>query len=83
MISRTKKIARKIRYTPEIFGMEFNYPGINPSPGQFFEVQVDEGIDPFLNRPISIASYKRSRLLLIVKVVGRGTKMNMMIKDST
>ena len=75
MISKTKKITRRIRYTSEIFGMEFHYPGMNPSPGQFFQVQVDEGVDPFLNRPISVASYKRSRLLLIVKVVGRGTRM--------
>ncbi len=75
MISKSKKIIRKIKYTPEIFGMEFNYRGINPSPGQFFQVQVDEGVDPFLNRPISVASYRRSRLLLIVKIVGRGTKM--------
>ena len=44
-------------------------------PGQFFQIQVAKGVDPFLNRPISVASYDGKRLLLIVKVVGRGTKM--------
>lgn len=75
MISRNLKIVRKLRYTSEIFGLEFRCPGIRPVPGQFFQVQVDNTLDPFLNRPISVASYKNSRLLLIVKVVGRGTKI--------
>jgi len=75
MISRKLKVIRKTWYTQEIFGFEFDYPGIHPMPGQFFQIQVDEGIDPFLNRPISVASYKATRLLLIIKVVGRGTRM--------
>ena len=75
MISRSLKIIRKIQYTSNTFGLEFRYPGIQPVPGQFFQVQGDEGVDPFLNRPISVASYKGSRLLLVVKVVGRGTRM--------
>jgi dihydroorotate dehydrogenase electron transfer subunit len=75
MISRRLEIARKTWYTQDIFGFEFYYPGIHPVPGQFFQIQVDEGIDPFLNRPISVASYKATRLRLIIKVVGRGTRM--------
>ena len=75
MISRSLKIIRKIQYSKSIFGLEFRCPGIRPAPGQFFQVQVDKGVDPFLNRPISVASYKGSRLLLIVKIVGRGTRM--------
>lgn len=75
MISRSLKIARKIKYTKNIFGLEFRYPGLHPVPGQFFQVQVDKGVDPFLNRPISVASYRGSRLLLVVKIVGRGTRM--------
>ena len=75
MSSRRLKINRKIWYTDNIFGLEFEYPGIRPLPGQFFQVRVDECMDPFLNRPISIASYKHSRLLLVIKTVGRGTRM--------
>lgn len=75
MISRRLEVIRKIWYTQEIFGFEFDCPGIHPMPGQFFQIQVDEGVDPFLNRPISVASYKARRLLLIIKVVGRGTRM--------
>jgi dihydroorotate dehydrogenase electron transfer subunit len=75
MISRRLRIIRKKWYTDNIFGLEFNYPGLGPLPGQFFQIQIDEGLDPFLNRPISIASYKRGRLLMVIKVVGRGTQM--------
>lgn len=75
MIVRRLKILRKIWYTPDIFGLEFKYPGINPLPGQFFQIQVSDSIDPFLNRPISVASYKDARLLLIIKSVGRGTRI--------
>jgi len=75
MISRKLKIVRKIPYTESIFGLEFRCPGIRPWPGQFFQVRVNEGVGLFLNRPISVASYKRGSLLLIIKVVGRGTRI--------
>ncbi len=74
-MTTTLKIQKKIWLNKNIFGLELSYPGINPLPGQFFQVRVREGLDPFLNRPISITSYRRNRLLLIIKVVGRGTKM--------
>ncbi len=69
------RIIRKRWFTTSIFGLEFRLPGIRPLPGQFFQIQVDEGVDPFLNRPISIASYVNATLLLVVRVVGRGTRM--------
>jgi dihydroorotate dehydrogenase electron transfer subunit len=75
VITRRVKILRRIWYSPRVFGLEFNYPGIHPMPGQFFQIQVRDGIDPFLNRPISVASYKGSRMLLVIKVVGRGTRI--------
>ena len=75
MVSRRLRIVRKIWYANNIFGLEFRCPGIRPMPGQFFQIRVGEGIDPFLNRPISVASYKDGRLLIVIKVVGRGTRM--------
>jgi dihydroorotate dehydrogenase electron transfer subunit len=75
MIKRTVSIQKKRWFTGNVFGLEFYLPGIAPRPGQFFEVQLGEGYDPFLNRPISIASYIRGKLLLIVKVVGKGTRI--------
>lgn len=57
----------------DIFAIEFFLPEINPHPGQFFQIQVSDSLDPFLNRPISIASYNRGKCLLVIKVVGKGT----------
>jgi len=62
-------------YAPDIFCLKVKLPGIEPLPGQFFQVRVSEELDPFLNRPISVARYERSVLHLIVRVVGRGTTL--------
>ena len=72
---RRVTIKKKQWFTDEIFGLEVHLPNLDLQPGQFFQVRTSTTYDPFLNRPISIASYKGGRLLLIIKVVGRGTKM--------
>jgi dihydroorotate dehydrogenase electron transfer subunit len=68
-------ISKKTWFNRNTFGLEFSLPGIKPLPGQFFQVRVNDSLDPFLNRPISIASYSKNRVLLIIKIVGKGTKM--------
>lgn len=75
MIGRRLKISKKVRLTESIFTLEFRVPRLRPYPGQFFQLRVGEGLEPFLNRPISIASYRDPRLILAVKIVGRGTMM--------
>ena len=72
---KSLKIQRKRWFNKDTFGLEFYFPQINPLPGQFFQIRVSNTLDPFLNRPISIASYFRNKLLLIIKVVGKGTKI--------
>ncbi len=67
------KIIRKRWLSSKIFSLEFYLPGINPQPGQFFQIQVSENLHPFLNRPNSVASYEKNRLMMIIKVVGKGT----------
>ena len=74
-MARRVTVKTKKWFNKNTFGLEFFLPGINPLPGQFFQVRVSDSLDPFLNRPISVASYHRNRLLLIIKVVGRGTQL--------
>lgn len=74
-LKRITSIQRKRWLTGSVFGLEFYVPGIRPRPGQFFEVRSADGYDPFLNRPISVASYVRGRLQLIIRVMGRGTRL--------
>lgn len=44
-------------------------------PGQFVEVRVSEGLEPFLRRPISIFYAEGNVLVLLVRTVGKGTTM--------
>ncbi len=67
------RIEKKFWFNRNIFGLQLYLPNINPVPGQFFQIEVDDGIEPFLHRPISIASYRRQRLLFIIKLRGKGT----------
>lgn len=72
-MTQTFTIRKKQWYSKDTFGLEIYAPGIDPQPGQFFQLRVGNGFDPFLNRPISVASYAGSKLLFVTKVVGRGT----------
>jgi dihydroorotate dehydrogenase electron transfer subunit len=74
-VVRRVVIKKKSWYTKDTFNLEVVLPGINPQPGQFLQIRTNTARDPFLNRPISIASYKNDRLLLIIRVVGRGTEL--------
>lgn len=72
---QTFTIKKKQWYNKNTFGLEVYAPGINPQPGQFFQLRVSDGFDPFLNRPISVASYTGGKLLFITQIVGRGTDL--------
>lgn len=72
---RRVTVKEKQWFTEDIFGLEVLFPGIDPQPGQFLQVRVNSLYEPFLNRPISIASYKGNRLLMIIRVIGRGTEI--------
>ncbi len=74
-MTKRVKIKQKKWLTKDTFSLEVSLPGIDPAPGQFFQVRVSDSLDPFLNRPISVASYGWNRLLFIIKVIGRGTQL--------
>lgn len=75
MVSHTTCITKKEWLSPTTFSIECILPGIKPEPGQFLQVQITNSFDPLLNRPISIADYNQNRVLMIIKVVGRGTEI--------
>jgi len=74
-MKHTAAIEKKKWFNENIFGLELSMRGIKPMPGQFFQLRISDNLDPFLNRPISVASYLHNRLLFIIKIVGRGTRM--------
>lgn len=47
---------------------------ITPSAGQFFMLQVSDGLDPLLKRPFSLFSKKEGQLHFLIRLVGKGTQ---------
>jgi dihydroorotate dehydrogenase electron transfer subunit len=72
------KVKGKERISEGIYRISFYAPYIASSavPGQFVNIRVSDGFDPFLRRPMSIASVGgEGRFDIIFKVVGRGTEI--------
>ncbi len=69
----TAFIKAKKELSPDTFSLELRVPGLKLRPGNFFQVRTADTFDPYLSRPISVAGYKKSSLLMIIRRVGRGT----------
>ena len=73
------KLIKKEQLKPDIFKFSMSAKEIVDiaKPGQFIEIRVTEGIDPFLRRPISIYNMDKENgiLEIIFRVQGRGTEI--------
>jgi dihydroorotate dehydrogenase electron transfer subunit len=60
-----------------IYRLRLEAPAIAASarPGQFIMLRVSHGLDPLLARPFSIHGVEGDDLLILYKVVGKGTKL--------
>ncbi|TES90996.1 MAG: dihydroorotate dehydrogenase electron transfer subunit [Candidatus Cloacimonadota bacterium] len=60
-----------------IFLIELLLPGFDgkAEPGQFIMIKIDETYDPFLRRPYSIFECKKEKVKILIKTVGKGSKM--------
>jgi dihydroorotate dehydrogenase electron transfer subunit len=50
-------------------------PGPLSQPGQFIAVKTGEGTDPLLRRPFSVFDHEGDVIEIVVRVVGRGTRL--------
>jgi dihydroorotate dehydrogenase electron transfer subunit len=75
----TADIIRTERRGPSTFLVELNSPEIagEASPGQFVQVRISGGTDPFLRRTFSLcgADPGKGMIRLLVDVVGMGTRL--------
>ncbi len=73
------KLIKKEQLKEDIFKFSLSAKEIVDiaKPGQFIEIRVTEGIDPFLRRPISIYNMdkKNGILEIIFRIQGRGTEI--------
>lgn len=68
-------LIRKISFGSRDTLYYFDCPEIagEAKPGQFVEVRISEGLEPFLRRPISIFNAEKNILALLVRTAGKGT----------
>ncbi len=45
------------------------------APGQFVNIKLDDGLNAYLRRPISVCDYEGGKLTLLYKVFGKGTAL--------
>jgi len=45
------------------------------APGQFINIKINDSLQPYLRRPMSICDYDENHITLIFRVVGEGTKI--------
>lgn len=67
------------RIAEGIYAMELSEPGLAAEvrPGQFVMMAIDDGIEPFLRRPFSVAGIDRGAgtIKLVYQVTGKGSAM--------
>lgn len=70
------KILENKKIAPEYYVLRFQLPGkkVKISPGQFFEIKINEGGDPFLRRPFGAHKIKKDSAEILYKVIGCATK---------
>ena len=73
------KLIKKEEIIKDIYKFSVKAPEIveTAKPGNFIEIRVTEGIDPFLRRPISIYNLDKENGILefIFQVKGKGTEI--------
>ena len=43
------------------------------APGQFINIKINDSLQPYLRRPMSISDYDDNHIVIVFKVVGEGT----------
>ncbi len=71
------KILGNRQLIPNMYEIVLSAPQIaaQAQPGQFVHVQVSDAVAPLLRRPISIADIKGDQVILIYRVIGKGTEV--------
>ena len=45
------------------------------APGQFINIKINDSLQPYLRRPMSISDYDDNHITIVFKVVGEGTEI--------
>ena len=70
-------IVSKRQLTQDVFEMvlEGDAARFITTPGQFINIKINDSMQPYLRRPMSICDYDDDHITIIFRVVGEGTKI--------
>ena len=78
---RPCKVLENVEIAPGILKISIDI-NLNAKPGQFFMLRADSfRQDPILARPFGVCDQREDRLIFLVQVVGKGTKLLAELKD--
>lgn len=71
------KIIKKTLLTDDVFEMVLEGPEVKfiQAPGQFINIKINDSLQPYLRRPMSICDYDDTTVTIIFRVVGKGTAL--------
>ena len=71
------KIISKKELTKDVYEMvlEGDAASYITTPGQFINIKINDSLQPYLRRPMSICDYDESHIKIIFRVVGEGTEI--------
>lgn len=71
------KIVSKKELVRDVYEMvlEGDAASFIEAPGQFINIKINDSLQPYLRRPMSICDYTQKQMTMIFKVVGEGTKI--------
>lgn len=70
-------IVSKRELVKDVYEMKLNGQAASfvQAPGQFINIKLNDGLYPYLRRPMSICDYDDGHITMIFKVVGEGTRI--------
>lgn len=73
--NRISTVISNVSVTSDTFLLQIDFPA-EPMPGQFLMLTKPDGLlDPFLPRPISVFDWQEGVLSLLIRIVGKGTRV--------
>lgn len=73
--NRISTVISNVCVTSDTFLLQIDFPA-EPMPGQFLMLTKPDGLlDPFLPRPISVFDWQEGVLSLLIRIVGKGTRV--------
>ena len=71
------KITKITNIASDVYEMVLSGEGAKyiSAPGQFINIKINDSLQPYLRRPMSISDYDDNTIVIVFKVVGKGTKI--------